>query len=217
MQLGARDASKVPKPCHRLDLETSGVLLYAKTSAAATALMTQFEQRAVNKTYCALCTNPPTAEAIDAPICKVENAEQAVRRTCDPGEAGGLAARSTVSIIGVADEPDADGDDAHGRALGRACLVLVKPHHGRTHQVRVHCAALGAPLVGDGLYGGEAAVRTAKRASMTRHALHALSIEIRHPTSGRRMSISAPLPTDMRKAASALQVQSGAKLAEGRK
>lgn len=195
LRLTPRDAARVPKPCHRLDKETSGVLLYAKSAAAATSLMRQFEERTVNKTYAALCVARPSASEIDAEICKVDNAEQCERRVCAPG-ASGQSARSTLTVIG-----ETEGSTG-------ACLVLVKPEHGRTHQVRVHCAALGAPLVGDGLYGGEAAIQAAERASIGRHALHALSLECRHPTSGRRMSISAPLPAEMRKAATALGVQS---------
>lgn len=230
LHLGPRDADLAPRPCHRLDLETSGVVIFAKTAKAARALMTQFEERTVRKTYAALCVARPTATEIDASICKVPEATHAVRRVCDAGESGGQIARSTLTVIGTAEEsapaapaaddvddsssPDADDD---GTA---ACLVLVHPEHGRTHQIRVHCSRLGAPLVGDPLYGGGAdgpSASLAKQASLERHALHALALECRHPVTGRTLDIRAPLPRDMRRAMSLLGVRaaSGATGAPG--
>ena len=127
--LGPRDANRVPKPCHRLDLETSGVLIFAKTAEAATATMKQFEERSVQKVYIALTTARPNATRVDAAICKVAGAEHCERRPCMPGEKGGQEAYSFLAVYGAT--ADRNGP----------CMVVVKPKQGRTHQVRVHCAA----------------------------------------------------------------------------
>ena len=98
------------------------------------------------------------------------------------------------------------------------CLVLVRPEHGRTHQVRVHCSSLGAPLVGDALYGGGttgAAARLAQRGSLSRHGLHALALECCHPITGRKLDIRSPLPHDMRRAAALLGVRGTAPSSSG--
>ena len=74
-----------PRPCHRLDLNTSGVLAFAKTAPAATALMSQFEERLVRKSYAALCDRSPTIALVDADICRVEGVNHAERRLCMDG------------------------------------------------------------------------------------------------------------------------------------
>ena len=206
LAIGPRDAAKVPRPCHRLDLDTSGVLIYAKTAAAAADLMRQFETRSVKKTYCALCTDQPTATSIDASICKVAGAVGCERRACEPGESGGQNARSTVTVFATAAADDGTAEEPSRTP----CLVLVRPEHGRTHQVRVHCSELGAPLVGDALYGGGddgPAAEAARRGSIDRYALHALKLECTHPTTGKPLEIASPMPSDMRTAAQILGVQ----------
>lgn len=254
--VGARQAPEL-RPVHRLDLETSGVICFAKSGRAATQLMRQFEQRQVRKLYLALCTGGPLAweeKSVDAPIATVDGeAVRAVRRVCESGEPGALEATTRLRVVlgpragvarpgaaqpdepGVADAEQADAgavrversavrgaDGASGpsesrdapRGAGKAlCLVLASPLHGRTHQVRLHCAAAGVPILGDSLYGGDTscgdgawvASVAAGAASeggdgqslISRHALHALALRLRHPRTGAPMLLRAPLPADM--------------------
>lgn len=192
-----------PHPCHRLDLNTSGVLVFAKSPAAATKLMGQFEARQVTKAYVALCSGTPQVTFVDVALCRVDGGGGSVRRPCADGEAGGKSARSTLQIVGVSSEPLAHeaSDDGSATTEATSAMVLVRPHEGRAHQVRVHCQCAGAPIVGDDLYGGDMA-----STALDRHALHALALTCKHPTSGRRLEIAAPLPADMREAARQLGI-----------
>ena len=228
--LGSAHA-EVPHPVHRLDLNTSGVLVFAKTAVAATHLMRAFEAHETRKTYAALCsstgdrlvaaaaTGGAAAVEVDAPICRVEGVEHCERRCCAPGEDGGQSARTWLRLAAVATTAGADGAAAAAAPNGGACLVLAAPEHGRTHQVRLHCAAAGAPLLADPLYnrhpprsdGGAAAAVAAADAPpplpITRHALHALALSLPHPTTGATLELLAPLPEDMTAAARTLRLR----------
>ena len=183
-----RDA--VPAPVHRLDLNTSGVLLFAKTTLAATKLMTQFEERKVRKVYAALCADRPRVDVVDAPLCRVAGAEHAVRRVCGPGEeAEGQGARSKLKVV-------AEAEAAAAGTKRRPCLVHVQPKQGRTHQVRVHCKEAGAAILADELYAEAGDVQVPPEV-LSRHALHALSLECTHPVTGVTIELVAPLPDDM--------------------
>ena len=198
----------MPRPCHRLDLNTSGVLVFARTGAAATHVMRQFEERRVEKTYAALCGGEPTMELVDAPICRVGGASHAVRRTCVADEEGAQTARTRLVLV-------ASGGGAEGGAkgVGGGSLVLARPEHGRTHQVRLHCAAASAPIIGDELYGGLSPASCTADATppgeegeatpLRRHALHALSLRFEQPESGATVKVVAPLPRDMQREAGA--------------
>lgn len=170
-----------PHPCHRLDLNTSGVLVFAKSPKAATDIMSQFEASSVTKTYAALCQGHPTTDVVDAPLCKVAGATRCERRVCGEHESG-QSATSTIRTVA-------------GSETGQA-LVLVQPQQGRTHQVRVHLKAAGAAIIADDIYD-DADARCFDGRSMERHALHALALTIRQPSSGKQLEILAPLPTDM--------------------
>ena len=128
-----------PRPCHRLDLNTSGVLAFAKTAQAATALMGQFEGRLVRKTYAALCTASPTRQFVDAPICRVDGVNHAERRLCEEGEEGGQSAVTQLRIAATTGDGDANAGHSTGcrqrcpaRALGAGTLLgsqrLTKNH-----------------------------------------------------------------------------------------
>ena len=123
----ARAQHPVPAPCHRLDQNTSGVLVFAKTAAAATGLMEQFEQRRVAKIYAALCADSPRVETIDAPICRVVGVTHCERKVCDPFEAAGQSATSSIAIVAQAppfqrrDLPSPD-DEAAAAAAAAAGL-----------------------------------------------------------------------------------------------
>ena len=187
--VGSRHASAV-RPVHRLDKNTSGVLIFAKSADAATSLMSQFEAQRVGKSYAALCEARPHTTLVDASICRVPGVSHCQRRLCSPGESGGQVARTRLVVVahGVGDACSAEN---------RPCLLIARPEHGRTHQVRVHCQAAGAALLADDLYGR--ALVTSP--SLERHALHALSVCCMHPNRGEKMEILAPLAPDMARAA----------------
>ncbi|HEY3359201.1 MAG TPA: RluA family pseudouridine synthase [Polyangia bacterium] len=160
---------------HRLDLETSGVMVLGRTKAAAAALSEAFRTSAVEKTYLALCARAPDPPAgrVDAPL------------GADPARPGARAVRP-------------QGDPAASRyrtlAARAAALVEVQPETGRTHQVRVHLAHLGAPVLGDRRYRGPA---TVEGLTVPRLMLHAWRLTLPHPTTGERVTIEAPVPADM--------------------
>ena len=202
-----RRGAAVPAPVHRLDLQTSGVLVFAKTAAAATKLMSQFEARTVTKAYAALCAAPPVPGpgvsegegscsgsppplVVEASVCRCENAERAERRVCAAGEAG-QQARTTLTVLATAG--------------AGPCLLLARPEQGRTHQVRLHCSHAGAPLLADEVYGRPGA--KAAPGGLTRHALHAYALRCTHPATGRPLELLAPLPEDMRAAVAGLGLQ----------
>jgi 23S rRNA pseudouridine1911/1915/1917 synthase len=160
-----------PGIVHRLDRDTTGVLVLGKTPAAVTALSRAFEHREVDKTYLAICEGVPAQPQaiIDAPIARhpADRARMGVVR-----DGTGRAARTRYEVL-----------DVHE---GRSFL-LVQPESGRTHQVRVHLAAIGVPVLFDPLYG---------TAGEGRHQLHAYRIVVPHPAGG-RLTVTAPMPRDM--------------------
>ena len=158
-----------PGIVHRLDKHTSGVLLLAKTPAAQTALSAAFEARETGKQYLALCDGIPQRDraVIDADIAR----SHADRRRMAVASAG-RSAQTEYEVLAAARERS---------------LVLAKPLTGRTHQIRVHLAAIGAPVAGDELYG---------RGPGPRHLLHAWRLTIPHPAGG-DLTVTAPLPRDM--------------------
>jgi 23S rRNA pseudouridine1911/1915/1917 synthase len=154
--------------CHRLDVETSGVLLAARTRAAWEAMRAAFsEAGAVEKTYLALVAGPLVeAGVIEVPLA---HAGDHVR----PDFAQGRPARTEFTV----------------RARqGAYALVEVQLVTGVLHQVRAHLAAVGAPIVGDALYDGPA------EPGLDRFFLHAAALRVTHPTSGQRLTVRSPLP-----------------------
>lgn len=184
---------------HRLDRETSGVLLLARTRAADRAVKLQFEERRdVDKRYLAIAWGWPTW---DRHLCELPlepDADSPYRvqmRTAAPGQ--GLPSATTFEVLGR-------------RRAGerRYALLSCVIHTGRQHQIRVHARALGLPLVGDKLYGpdpslharGADGVLTAddlEQLELERQALHAAALGIDHPTTGARLTIEAPLHEDL--------------------
>jgi 23S rRNA pseudouridine1911/1915/1917 synthase len=160
---------------HRLDRETSGVTVLARTREAAGALAAAFRDGAPSKTYLALaaCAPAPRDGRVDAPIGK------------DPGRAG---------LRRV--DPRGDAAATRYRTLREGpggALVEVRPETGRTHQIRVHLAHLGAPLLGDARYGGP---RRVGEVAIPRVMLHALRLELVHPVTGAALVLEAPVPED---------------------
>jgi 23S rRNA pseudouridine1911/1915/1917 synthase len=159
---------------HRLDKDTSGLILVAKDEATRAALQRQFKRRRVVKTYLALVEDQvqPREGVIEAPVGrdKRQRKRMAVVRR-------GREAQTTYRVI----EYFADHT-----------LLEVRPYTGRTHQVRVHLAWLGYPVVGDRIYG-----RRRQRLLRDRHFLHAAQLRFTHPTAGEEMGLKAPLPPEL--------------------
>lgn len=179
-----------PGIVHRLDRDTSGVIVIAKTPRALHALARQFEARRVKKEYHALVLGkPPSAGVVDLAIGR----DPADRRRMQARAGQRRAARTRF-----------ERDEVFGGAPPAASFVRVFPETGRTHQIRVHLAGIGHPLVGDLLYGGGKAPRgvasplRSAMESFPRQALHAARIELLHPEDGRSVSFEAPLPEDLR-------------------
>ncbi len=168
---------------HRLDRETSGVTVLARSAAAAAGLAEAFRTGTPEKTYLALCARAPSPPdgRIDAPLGK-DPARAGLRRVDPRGDAAATRYRT------LRDGP-------------LAALVEARPETGRTHQIRVHLAHLGAPLLGDPRYGGP---RRVGEVAIPRVMLHARRLEIDHPATGARLVLEAPLPEDLRAAEAAL-------------
>lgn len=160
---------------HRLDRETSGVTVFARTRAAAAALAEVFRTGAPEKTYLALTARAPSPREgrLEAPLGK-DPARAGLRRV-DPR--GDPAATRYATL-------------REGRG---AALVEARPETGRTHQIRVHLAHLGAPLLGDARYGGP---RRVGEVEVPRVMLHARRLELVHPVTGTRLVLEAPVPAD---------------------
>ncbi len=186
----ARSNGKRPQLVHRLDRDTSGVILAAKTQPAASALGKALMARSVDKTYLALVGGgapEPASGVVDVPLRREEIGREAYTRTVAAGA------------------PAGEGDAALTRfrtlaATDAAALVEARPETGRMHQIRVHMAHLGRPLLGDVRYGG---ALTAGGTAVPRLMLHAAAIAFPHPDGGRRR-VEAPPPDDLRGLAAAL-------------
>jgi len=156
---------------HRLDKDTSGLMVVAKTLTAQTTLVRQLQARKVAREYLALAAGDiAQGGTIDAPIGR-----HPTRRTTMAVVAGGKPARTHYDVI---------------ERFGTATLLRCRLETGRTHQIRVHLASLGHPLVGDPAYGRKGPI------PFPRQALHAARLELVHPVTGRRCAWESPLPPD---------------------
>lgn len=173
---------------HRLDKDTSGLMVVARTRKCMDALVTMLAAREVSRQYLAIAHRAwlgPAAVTVNQPIGR------------DPGNRVRMAVVDLERHVGKAAIThlhclqSMDSDPAY-------CLVQAKLETGRTHQIRVHMSHQGHPLVGDILYGGRPAL------GMDRQALHAFSLQFAHPEDGRWMTFSCPLPSDMATAMSNL-------------
>jgi 23S rRNA pseudouridine955/2504/2580 synthase len=180
-----------PKLVHRLDRDTSGVLVVARTSSAAAELSRSLAERTAQKIYWALTKGVPK---VRRGIIKAALAKE-----------GGFGAHGRDERMTTVDKSDIDAKDAKDAVTDYVVLdtagaefawIAVRPRTGRTHQIRVHLAALGTPIVGDFKYGGTE-VR-GKGAIENRLHLHARSIDIARPDGG-RLVVAAPLPPHMLK------------------
>jgi RluA family pseudouridine synthase len=182
--LGAftRSNGKRPGLAHRLDRDTSGVILAAKTKPAAAFLGKALASRRVMKTYLAIIAPgapSPRDGRIEASLRRVSQGREVHMAPCE------------------ADHPDAETASTGYRTLAasdEAALVELRPHTGRMHQLRAHLASIGRPIVGDSKYGG---ALTLAGAPIPRLMLHARAIRFPHPSGGESV-LEAPIPADMR-------------------
>ncbi len=167
-----------PGIVHRLDAGTSGLLAVARTKAAYEQLVSDMKARSIERRYLALCWGnlQPDTGMIDAPIGRSQN-----DRTKMAVSARGRIARTNYEVVQRLDYPSLS-------------LVAAQLETGRTHQIRVHLAALKHPIVGDGRYGG---VRQGLQ--MTRPFLHARSLRLGHPITGHEIFVQSKLPEDLQK------------------
>ncbi|MDD5038326.1 MAG: RluA family pseudouridine synthase [Dehalococcoidales bacterium] len=169
------DDSLRPGIVHRLDKDTSGLMLIAKNNAAKLNLMEQFKKRLIVKSYVALVKGhlSPEDGAIEASIGRDPHYRKRMAIVTE-----GKEARTQYHVI---------------KYLGNHTLVEVKPETGRTHQIRVHMAAIGHPVMGDPLYG-------VKTIYLSRQFLHASRLGFRLPSSGKYVEFNSELPPDLAQA-----------------
>jgi 23S rRNA pseudouridine955/2504/2580 synthase len=187
----ARPDARFLELVHRLDKETSGVLLLASKRSALTALQDQFRERDTTKVYSALVFGewPDKLRLIDQPLLKTLDAagERHVRVVSPAHE----QARRAITLVRVVRRLTAPG------GLGPLTLLDVTLKTGRTHQIRVHLASQGHPIVGDPKYGDFARNKAFTRAGgPTRMFLHARELGFEHPGLGQRLTLQAPLPAE---------------------
>jgi len=168
---------------HRLDKDTSGALLVARTGEAFISLVDDLRQRRIERTYRTLVEGRMSASTgtIDAPIAR--DPSQPTRRAVVHG---GKPARTHYQVLEYFEEAD-------------ATLLEVRLETGRTHQIRAHFAAIGHPVAGDLSYGA-----TRKDLDVPRTFLHASRLELTHPVTGEPLAVDAPLPADLAEALDAL-------------
>jgi 23S rRNA pseudouridine1911/1915/1917 synthase len=190
-----------PGIVHRLDRDTSGLLLVASSTEAMAVLPGMLSRREVARHYLALLSGIPQEPrgVVDAPL-----ARHPTRRTRFAIVEGGRAARTRYRVLATADVPI--GTDGAARSVASVVCAL---ETGRTHQIRVHLDAIGAPVAGDPVYGTDRVLADAL--ALTRPALHATRLELDHPVTGEHLVFTEPLPDDLRAAyaAAALPVPAG--------
>jgi 23S rRNA pseudouridine1911/1915/1917 synthase len=174
-QLAEISDSLRPGIVHRLDKDTSGVMLIAKNSVAQANLIDQFKARSVKKSYLVLVKGRLTPErgAIEAPIGRDSHDRKRMAVV-----AKGREARTEYKVI---------------KYIDSYTLLEVKPETGRTHQIRVHFAAIGYPVAGDAVYG-------VKSPYLSRQFIHAYRLGFKLPSTGKYVEFESELPTDLEKA-----------------
>lgn len=186
----AKPGKARPRLIHRLDRDTSGVILTAKTKPAAGFLGKALMSRKVSKTYLALVTPGrvvPPKGVIDLPLRRDEQGREAFMRVCAADHADAETARSRYRVQSARDG---------------AALLEMSPETGRMHQLRVHLAAIGHPIAGDARYGGALVV---EGRAVPRLMLHASALIFPHPAGG-EMRLQAAPPDDLRGLISSLEL-----------
>ena len=201
----ARPSARLLELVHRLDRETSGVLLVAKKRSALKNLQDQFRERETGKTYLALVQGqwPSNRKVIDMPlekflIAKGESEGERRVRVVAKDDPNGMRA---ITLVKVA------------RLIGSCTLLEVTIKTGRTHQIRVHLASLGHPILGDDKYGDFEHNRQWQKLGLKRMFLHAWRLQFRHPVSGENMRLMSELPPELQQFIHTLQPPSGESVA----
>jgi len=192
----ARPEARLLELVHRLDRETSGILLVAKRRSALTRLQEQFRERETGKTYLALATGrwPARLKVIDQPLHKYLLADGERRvRVVGKDDPDGMRSITLVKLRSVHRLPDGPGIPAGAEAS----LLEVTIKTGRTHQIRVHLASQGHPIAGDDKYGAFELNKALARQGLRRMFLHAWRLQFDHPASGERIELCCALPPDL--------------------
>jgi 23S rRNA pseudouridine1911/1915/1917 synthase len=181
-----------PGIVHRIDKDTSGLLVVAKTDVAHEGLARQFAARSIDRRYLAIVSGVPKASEgkIDAPLAR------------------SATNRKKIAIVEGSRGKRAVTHWKRLEVLSDAALVECRLETGRTHQVRVHMASIGHPLLGDPVYGraGKTHGKLLRELQFHRQALHAAELGFTHPVTKRRLSFSSPMPADMQELFNALGV-----------
>jgi len=189
----ARPEAKFLELVHRLDRETSGILLVAKKRSALTRLQDQFRERETGKTYLALAIGawPANRKVIDQPLHKYLQADGERRvRVTTADDPDGMRSVTLVKVRhGIPARPDA--------GLPAFSLLEVTIKTGRTHQIRVHLASGGHAIAGDDKYGDFALNKRLAAQGLSRMFLHAWRLQFTHPASGERITLAAELPPEL--------------------
>lgn len=196
------NTGKMPFVVHRLDMNTSGVLLFAKTSKTASLLHEQFRNKVPQKTYLALVLGTPTWQetTVDAPIGQspIEKVARTVTSDGKPATTYFKVLQSSIDTdlseyVSSMCMDQTTKDRLESGRISSCSLIECMPMTGRTHQIRVHLAHVGHPIIGDDLYG-------VTGPCIDRHALHAAKLSLRHPESVEDLVVQAPLPVDFKTA-----------------
>ncbi|PRP92110.1 Ribosomal large subunit pseudouridine synthase D [Enhygromyxa salina] len=184
---------------HRLDRETSGVIVFGRRGGSGPALKGSFFRREVDKHYLALCSGRfEGARTIDIPLGPARGSQILIKVGRRELDDGGQRAQTAVEVVA--------GGEFRGQPIS---LVSCRPRTGRTHQIRVHMALIGHPLIGDKLYAtseqefldvverGQPVAELEARLGLWRHALHARSLTLPHPQTGERVCFTAPWPAEL--------------------
>ena len=174
-----------PGIVHRIDKDTTGLIVVAKTDEAHRALSDQFAERSLVKEYVAIVAGVP--RAMSGTIDQAINRHPVHRHRMTTGE-GGRPSKTDWAVVEIFPE--------------RAAMVRCRIHTGRTHQIRVHLKSIGHPLLGDATYGWK---QVAKQPKPERVMLHAEHLIFTHPVTGKVMDLNAPLPADFKKLLKALR------------
>lgn len=181
----ARPQAKFLELAHRLDRETSGLLVIGKKRSALTKLHDLFREGGIEKRYLALVKGHwrDKLRNVRLPLHKYLTPEGERRVRVDES---GKPAHSVVRLV-----------DRFQTAWGEFSLLEIELKSGRTHQIRVHLAHLGHPILGDEKYGDFALNKTLQKAGLKRMFLHAASLRLPHPVSGERLALASPLPAEL--------------------
>ncbi len=193
----ARPGAKFLELVHRLDRETSGILLVAKRRSALTRLQDQFRERETGKTYLALALGawPASRKVIDLPLHKYLQADGERRvKVVAKDDPDGMRAITLVKVARRLALPVMPDEPATPQ---EASLLEVTIKTGRTHQIRVHLASQGHPIAGDDKYGEFGANKAMHRLGLRRMFLHAWQLQFDHPATGERIALTAPLPPEL--------------------